>query len=659
MSQVEIDILKRALVREKAARKAAEKILEKKSADLYTISQQLKESNTTLEKLVREKTSELKGVFENIIDAYVVVDFNGDIIKMNDPAIKLLGFDNSIAVTNVLSLIDVSETENSKNAFQTLLQEGHLTNFEIKVNTKSNTKKLVHINASVILDENNTPIAAQGILRDITKSREAEKKLIDSENRLSSLMLNLDSGILLEDENRKIVLTNNKFCELFDIQDAPESLKGMDCAIASQYTKKMFADPDTFLERSEYIYENGTSVLGDELTMLDGRILERDFVTITAYNETQSYLWMFTDVSINRRYRKSLESQRQKYRNIITNMNLGLIEVDNDDIILLTNQSFLEMSGYTESELLGKKAQSIFLVDNSDVTIRDEKLKRKQGISSSYELKVKIKSGENRIWLISGATNYDMNGEVIGSIGIHLDITDLKKLQLQKESLLIELEKSNDELQEYAHIVSHDLKSPLRSIDALINWIKEDNKDKLDDVSLQNFALIETTLEKMELLISDVLEYSSVGFSNEEKTLVNLNDLAHGLIEMMYKPDHVKVEVLNTLPSLHVDETKLQQLFQNLISNAIKFIDKDEGFVKIKVEELPTHYQFSVQDNGMGIEAKFHDKVFKIFHTLNKSKDSTGIGLSIVKKIVGLHDGRIWFESEPKKGSTFFFTLKK
>ena len=657
MSHSETDILKRALAREKAARKAAEKILESKSFELYTITEQLKESNTTLEKLVREKTLELKGVFENIVDAYVVIDLSGDIIKMNDPAIELLGFDNAIEATNVLSLIDSSETDNVANAFQTLFYDGHLTNFEVKIHTKSNFKKLVHINASIILGDNNNPIAAQGIIRDITLSREAEDKLIESENRLASLILNLDSGIVLEDENRKIVLTNKKFCEMFHIPDTPESLSGRDCAY--QYTKKMFADPKAYLKRSRYIYENKTIVLGDELTMVDGKILERDFLPITTNNESQGYLWTFTDVSIKRKYRKSLEAQRQKYRNIIANMNLGLIEVDNDDVILMTNQSLLEMSGYTDAELIGKKAQSIFSVENSADTIVQENLKRNKGESNSYELKVKIKSGENRLWLISGAPNYNLNGEIIGSIGIHLDITDLKKLQLQKENLLIELEKSNDELQEYAHIVSHDLKSPLRSIDALISWIKEDNKGQLDEVSLQNFTHIETTLEKMELLISDVLEYSSIGFSDKEKNLVNLDDVVHGLIKMMYKPDHVKVEVLNTLPTILGDKTKLQQVFQNLISNAIKFIDKDQGFVKIKAEELPTHYQFSVQDNGMGIEEKFHDKIFKIFHALNKSKDSTGIGLSIVKKIVDLHDGTIWLESKPNKGTTFFFTLKK
>jgi len=657
MSQDELDIYKRALVREKASRKAAEDILEAKSAELFETSQKLKESNKTLERLVKEKTLELKGVFENIIDAYVVMNLNGDIIKMNDSAIELFGFDNTIEASNVLSLMDSSEADNAANAFQNLIHDGYLTNFEVKINTKSNLKKLVHINGSIILDDNNKPIAAQGIIRDITVSRKAEEKLIESENRLASLLLNLDSGIVLENEHRKIVLTNNKFCELFDIPDGPESLTEHKCTY--QFIKKSFSDPNAYTKRAEYIHKKGKTVLADELILLNGKILERDFIPITTNNKSQSYLWKFTDVTLKRKYRKSLETQRQKYRNIIANMNLGLVEVNNNDKILMINQSFSEMSGYKEEELLGRIGSEVFLSDEDVNIIKNENNKRKQGASNSYELKVKTKAGDIRHWLISGAPNYNINGEVIGSIGIHLDITTLKSLELQKESLLSKLEKSNDELQEYAHIVSHDLKSPLRSIDALISWIKEDNKGKLDETSLQNFAHIGMTLEKMEQLISDVLEYSSVGSDDSEKRDVDTDILIKELVRMLYIPEHITVKVENKLPILKGDKTKLQQLFQNLISNAVKFIDKPEGTIKIGVKLTGDYYQFSIADNGMGIEKKFHDKIFKIFHSLNKSKESTGIGLSIVKKIVDLHEGQIWLESEVNKGTTFYFTIKK
>ena len=176
---------------------------------------------------------------------------------------------------------------------------------------------------------------------------------------------------------------------------------------------------------------------------------------------------------------------------------------------------------------------------------------------------------------------------------------------------------------------------------------------------MQNFDLIGATLERMELLISDILTYSSIGSETLNNQEVNLNLLVDDLKQILFAPEHISIKVLNKLTTVKGDKTKLHQLFQNLISNAIKFNDKDQGLIQINVEEKKSFYQFSINDNGVGIDKIYHDKIFKIFHSLNKSKECTGIGLSIVKKIVDLHDGEIWLESKPSVGTTFYFTLKK
>ncbi|MFK7833633.1 MAG: PAS domain S-box protein [Winogradskyella sp.] len=652
MSKEELEVFKRALLREKKARKAAEKILEEKSRELYQTSQKL-------ENLLSEKSSQLQGVFENIVDAYVVMDLNGNVLKFNEAATKLFGYDIDQESLNVVDIIYKSDIEYAMTSFTVLKDKGFFKDYEARIYTKSKEVKWVHINASLVFDKENTPIAAQGIVRDITDQKSSAEDLIKSESRLSSLILNLDSAVLLEDENREIVLTNKRFCDLFSIPVEPDLLKGQDCSNAAEQSKGLFEDEDKFVNRIDEVLKKKKTVLADELIMKSGVVLERDFIPIIKGGIYRGHLWTYRDVSLQRTYSKSLEAQKQKYYNIIANMNLGLVEVDNNDEIQMINQSFSELSGYSESELIGKKGGDVFQIKGGADIIKNENDKRKKGQSNSYELKVKIKNGDIRHWLISGAPNYDLNGKVVGSIGIHLDITDLKSLEIQKEKLLVKLEKSNDELQEYAHIVSHDLKSPLRSIDALVNWLKEDNKDKLDEVSLQNFKHIETTLEKMEQLITDVLNYSSVGSDNNETSDVDTDTLVSDLISILYVPEHIEVKVLNQLPIIKGDRTKLQQVFQNLISNAIKFTYSDKGLVEIDVISKLDHYEFSVKDNGIGIEKKFHDKIFKIFHSLNKSKDSTGIGLSIVKKIVNLHDGEIWLDSEPGKGSTFYFTLKK
>lgn len=825
MSDDQIGILKRALNRERAARKEAEKILEAKATELFNANKILEKVNADLQSLFARTDSQLQGVFENIVDAYLIMDLNGNILKMNDAALKLLGFENDKIEFNLMNFVRQSDYERVNKSFYKLLNSGTLTNFEIKINTNNDIKKYVHINASIIYDKE-VPVAAQGIIRDITTLKEnelivevinniaqsilgkldiyeiaheithkianylnsddcviylynesnktleqiaaygdklnknneiknkvvlqdnegivghvartgvaeivnntsndkryivdvverkseisvpikigekvigiidsehekenfftskhlelikniaaivslqlksaidlrqrqrAEEDLISSQKRLTTLIASLDSGVLLEDENRNIVLTNNKFCEFFEIPAKPEHLIGQDCSKSAELSKNLFVNPEEFVKRIDVILSKREPALGDEVVMVDGTILERDYIPIFKNEFYSGHLWTYKDVTLRRKYRKSIEAQRLKYRGIIANMNLGLLEVDINDNILMANQSFVKMCGYSENFLIGKCASELFPVDGFKDLIDNENQKRTKGLSTSYELKVKNRSGELRHWLISGAPNYNINGEVIGSIGVHLDITEIKNLEEQKETLLKQLEKSNNELHEYAHIVSHDLKSPLRSINALVSWLKEDNKGKIDEVSLENFGLIEGTLEKMEGLITDILNYSTVGSEAKPEEFC-LNELIHELIGILYIPEHISVNVLNKLPLIVGDKTKIHQLFQNLISNAVKFIDKEEGLIEIDVEELENHYKFSIKDNGMGIEEKHFNKIFQIFHSLNKRKDSSGIGLSIVKKIVELHNGEIWLESKPNIGTAFYFTLSK
>lgn len=652
MNQEKLDILKRALEREKLARKSAEKILEEKSRELYYSSQKI-------EKLLDEKSSQLQGVFENIIDAYVVIDIKGNVLKFNDAATKLFGYNIDVESLNVLNLIFKKDYDYAMISYLELQNKGFFKNYEARIYTKSKKVRWVHINASMVYDKNKNAIAAQGIVRDITDHKVSEKKLVESENRLSALIKNLDSGVLVEDENRNVLLTNKKFCELFNIELSAENLIGKNFTNISERKKEFFLQPEQFVKRVKDILENKKVVLGDQLLLSDGRIFERDYIPIFRNNNYAGHMSNYKDITDKVNYSRNLENQKQKYYNIIANMKLGLMEVDENDNILMVNQSFTDMSGYSEKELIGGIAGEIFKVDSSNPIFEEEKAKRKDGKSSSYELKVMDKHGNLKHWLISGAPNYNNNGEIVGSIGIHLDITEIKSLEIQKEKLLLKLEKSNEELQEYAHVVSHDLKSPLRSIDALVYWLKEDNKDKLDADSINNLNLIENTLEKMEQLITDVLNYSSVSISTTEKKPVDLNEIVPEIISLLYFPKNVEIKILKTLPIVMGDKTKIQQIFQNLISNAIKFSDKKDALIEIDFKTNPNFFEFSIKDNGIGIDKKYHDKIFKIFHTLNHSKDSTGIGLSIVKKAIHLHQGEIWLKSKPGEGSCFYFTFKK
>ncbi|WP_438988343.1 PAS domain-containing sensor histidine kinase [Polaribacter sp.] len=652
MDSNKVEILERALKREKAARKAAEKILEEKSRDLYLLSEELKT-------LLNEKSSLLKGLFDTINDAYLVIDLKGNILEMNKVAFKVINSDLKKEKINIKDLIYKDDIDYVEDFFKTLHKKGSTDAYTLRILTKSKEIMWLQVKGTLLFNNENKPIAAQAIIRDITKEKKASDLLVESENRLSSIIMNLDKAVLLEDENRKIVLTNQKFCDLFNIPVSPDLMIGQDCSNAAEQSKELFKKPEDFVNKLSEILQKKEKVLADELVMKNGTILERDFIPIVSDMKYKGHLWTYKDVTLKKQYNKSLETLKEKYSNIIANMNLGLMEVNNQDEILMINHSFAKMSGYTEKELIGKKGIEVFLDFVDAETLHKESLKRIKGKSNSYELKVKNKKGDIKHWLVSGAPNYNLQGETIGSIGIHLDITPLKTLQFQKENILKELEQKNKDLNEYAHIVSHDLKSPLRSIDALVSWIKMDNADMFDDVTLQNFNLISKTLETMEKIISDVLEYSSAGANTSKQESVNLNKTLNNLKKVLFIPENISLNVLTKLPVIVGDDIKFQQLFQNLIGNAIKFSDKEKGIVEIDCVEKSTYYQFSIKDNGMGIEKKYHDKIFKAFHSLNKSEDSSGIGLSIVRKIIDLYKGKIWLESEPNLGTTFYFTLKK
>ena len=347
MNEDKVNMYKRAIAREKAARKEAERILEEKSRELYFKSKELEVSNKKLEELVQEKTSELKGVFENIVDAYVVMDISGNVLKMNDAAENLLGYGINDKI-NLLSLVVPEEHERLAVSFQQLYENGSITDFNIKISIANGSIRLVHVNASMIYNSDQRPIAAQGIVRDITEIKAAEQKLVNSQNRLSTLISNLDSAVLLEDENRNLVVTNNRFCEFFRIPVDPHNMIGVNCEEAAQKSKNLFENPEEFISRIIVLTREKKQVLSDELQLKDGRILERDFIPIFEWGTYKGHLWNYRDVTLRRRYHKNIEAERQKYSSIIANMNLGLIEVDNDDKIIMINQSLEEMSGYSQ-----------------------------------------------------------------------------------------------------------------------------------------------------------------------------------------------------------------------------------------------------------------------------------------------------------------------
>lgn len=229
----------------------------------------------------------------------------------------------------------------------------------------------------------------------------------------------------------------------------------------------------------------------------------------------------------------------------------------------------------------------------------------------------------------------------------------------QKEQLLQKLKHQNEQLNDYAHLVSHDLKSSLRNLSALLAWVKEDCSEKIGEESVQNLNLMEAKIEKMDQFLEDIINYSEIGATSLKTTTIDLNKKITKIIESIHIPQNISIVVKGDLPVLKGDARRLRQVFQNLISNAVNFNDKEKGLVEVGVEEVEDFYTFSIKDNGQGIPQEYHQKIFNTFTTLGYQEKSTGMGLSIVKRVLDLYGGEIWLESEVSKGSSFYFTIPK
>ena len=235
----------------------------------------------------------------------------------------------------------------------------------------------------------------------------------------------------------------------------------------------------------------------------------------------------------------------------------------------------------------------------------------------------------------------------------------IKEQEKKKEELLKSLSQQNVELNEHAHVVSHDLKAPLINIHTLVGWFMYDHKDKVskDDMKPLEQALF--NVEKMDFLIKGILDYSTVDRLESEDKHVDFNEMIDDVLQTVLTPSDTTITVQENLPTLFGNTWRFKQVFQNLIQNAIKYSDKDNGIIDVGFTETPEYYEFYVKDNGMGIKADYFDKIFKVFTKLESTGASSGIGLSIVKKIITYYKGSIWLESEEGIGSTFFFTLPK
>jgi PAS domain S-box-containing protein len=337
---------------------------------------------------------------------------------------------------------------------------------------------------------------------------------------------------------------------------------------------------------------------------------------------------------------------------------------DLDSRYIAVNEQFSKMCGFKLEEIIGKKDDDIWQKEFADHYRQDDLEVIQSGTRKEIEEILQDHNGR-QIWIETTKTPIrNSQGDVTGTIGIARDITERKTAELERERLITELEAKNAELERFTYTVSHDLKAPLVTITGFLSYLDKDAREGKFDKFQRDLERIQQAAEKMRNLLNDLLELSRIGRIINEPVEIPFREIvreALAAVEGQLKARGVNVEYEDEAVMIYGDRIRLTEVLQNLLDNAVKFMgNQPEPRIRIgSIMDENNRPSFYVRDNGIGMDLQFSERIFGLFNKLDPNTQGSGVGLSVVKRIIEVHNGNIWVESQPGKGSTFYFNVKE
>lgn len=411
-----------------------------------------------------------------------------------------------------------------------------------------------------------------------------------------------------------------------------------------------------------------------------------DWYEVRAFPSEDGLSVYLHDITDRKRAEERLKASEARYRFLADSIPQQIWTSSPDGQLDYVNKVVVDFFGVDEAELLGQRWLERVHPDDVDEAVA----RWGDSIASGdpYEVEFRLRDAEDvhRWHLARAVAQRDRQGHVVKWFGTNTYVHDQKEAEQERDRAMEELErithllssertnleaqarelrrtaralkKSNEDLDRFAYIASHDLKAPLRGIANLSAWLAEDLGDHLDEDTEEYVRLLQGRVHRMEALIDGILQYSRAGRTQEDPEEVDVGELVRDILDLLDPPPHFRIEVAEWWPVIHSEPTPLRQVFLNLIGNAIKHADGEEPVVRVEIsDEGEGWYEYSVADNGPGIAPEYHEKIFTIFQTLKPRDEveSTGIGLSVVKRIIDNHGGQVWVESREGEGATFKF----
>lgn len=391
-------------------------------------------------------------------------------------------------------------------------------------------------------------------------------------------------------------------------------------------------------------------------------------VSYIPFDESIAYLCVIRNITDRKKAEMILRENEEKYRLLVETSNDLIVKTDKVGKIQFFNKAAMNTLGYSQEELFKKNYMDLIHPDDLQlVNTKLQQLSEHKKIIKVLDYRLLRKNGKIFHVNTSLAPIIDKLDDIVGFLGSSRDISDRKITEEELNTKTKELERSNNELQQFVYVASHDLKAPLKTISGYIHLLKKNNKDLFNKKSIKHIGSAINGLNRMERFIDDLLKYSQVSNTPKQNfKLIDLNkilDVTLSILKASIEENGADIKIIgiDNYPHILGDFTQIAQLFQNLILNSMKFVKDKSPEIRIGREEKNGFHLFFVRDNGIGLEFKSLDKIFAIFQRLHSSSEysGNGIGLAVCKKIVERHGGEIWVESEIGKGSTFWFSIPK
>ena len=611
----------------------------------------------------RELLRKLHRVVMHIPMAVIIATTDGTVEFVNPSFTTITGYGRSEALTRTLWDLQFANTDLSLFAEvkRIVLAEeewrGEMLNWK-----KSGEMYWESVSLSFIRNESEDVTHYVVVKEEITERKRIEEKLFESEERFKAFMDNSPAVAWMKDNGGRYIYLNSNYRERF-------------CGADNDWLGKTAFEvwPE---ELAWALWENDRQVIatGEPLTKVE------EMSSIGGYGWWWNFRFPFhdavgkryvggigIDITEQKRAEEALKQSEELLRKVLETLPVAVWILDREGRVVQANNAAHKIWGGARHVGINEfgEYKGRWLDSGGPITASEwggARAIRKGETSLEEEVEIEAFDGSRKIILISSVPIRNDKGEVTGAISINQEITDRKRAEQERERLLEEVQHSNQELQQFAYVASHDLQEPLRMISSYLQLLDKKYKGQLDEKAETYIRYAVDGAARMQKLIEGLLAYSRIssGITNQmvDMNLVLAAALAN--LEQAVQECNGTITITSPLPMVAGDETMLIQLFQNLIANALKYRKTDVSpQVQVAARRQGNQWIFSVTDNGIGIDPQYQESVFQIFKRLHTKEEypGTGIGLASCKKIVERHDGKIWVESEPGKGSTFHFII--